>query len=207
MLGFAWGSLDLLTQLTVASRGRIAQILAMRYRRARLAGASYFFTVVTWRRRPILCRPDLRAALRRSLDRERHAHPFTLDAIVVLPDHLHCIWTLPPEDSDFPGRWRRIKANVSRLVAPEIEAAPTTSRQAKGERGVWQRRYWEHVIRDEADYEAHVDYIHFNPVRHGLVERPADWPWSSLHRWVREGRYPPTWGATPVHLPQDVGRE
>jgi putative transposase len=135
----------------------------MRYRRVRVAGASYFFTVVIWRRRAILCRPEVRAALRAAMRDELRRRPFSLDAVVVLPDHLHCVWALPEGDCDFPDRWRRIKAAVSRIVAGEVDAAPTASRHAKGERGVWQRRYWEHLIRDETDYAAHVDYVHFIP--------------------------------------------
>jgi putative transposase len=129
-----------------------------------------------------------------------------LDAVVLLPDRLHCIWTLPAGDSDFSGRWRRIKASVSRAVGQQIEAEPTPSRRLKGG-GLWQRRFWEHVIRDEADFAAHLDYIHFNPVRHGLVERAADWPWWSLHRYVAEGTYPPDWGQAEMTFPGAVGRE
>lgn len=179
----------------------------MRYRRVRTAGASYFFTVVTWRRRPILCRPSVRAALRVAIREEIRVRPFRLDAIVVLPDHLHCVWTLPPGDSDFPERWRRIKAAVSRAVGHEIEAPPSVSRQAKGERGLWQRRYWEHLICDEADFAAHVDYSHYNPVKHGLAKTAAEWPWSSFRRYVAEGAYPSDWGGAEVRFPEDVGRE
>jgi putative transposase len=179
----------------------------MRYRRARVPGASYFFTVVAWHRRQVLCRPEVRAALRTAFREELRARPFELEAIVVLPDHLHCIWTLPPGDSDFSGRWRRIKASVSRAVGQEIEAEPTPSRRLKGERGLWQRRYWEHVIRDEADFAAHLDYIHFNPVKHGLVERAADWPWSSLHRYMAEGAYPLGWGEADICFRDGIGRE
>jgi putative transposase len=179
----------------------------MRYRRARVPGASYFFTVATWRRRPILCLPEVRGALRAAVRDTMRRHPFVLDAIVLLPDHLHCIWTLPPGDADFPGRWRRIKAGVSGAVAHEIEVLPTDSRRAKGERGIWQRRYWEHLIRDEADLSAHVDYIHFNPIKHGLVERLDAWPWSSFRRYVAQGLYPSDWGEGELRLPEHVGRE
>lgn len=183
-------------------------IRSMRYRRLRVAGASYFFTVVTWRRQPLLCRAEVRLALRRAFREEREARPFRLDAIVVLPDHLHCIWTLPQGDSDFPERWRRIKAAVSRAVAhhPRARRAPAP-RGAKGESAVWQRRYWEHLIRDDADFAAHVDYVHFNPVKRGLVRWAIDWPWSSFHRYVAKGVYPPTWGETDLHLPGGIGRE
>jgi putative transposase len=179
----------------------------MHYRRARVPGASYFFTVVAWRRRRILCRPEMRVALRAALREELRTRPFGLDALVLLPDHLHCVWTLPPGDSDFPDRWRRIKASVSHAIADQLEAAPDASRRQKGERGLWQRRYWEHVIRDEADFAAHLDYIHFNPVKHGLVERAADWPWSSLHRYVAQGAYPLGWGDAEITFADAVGRE
>ena len=165
----------------------------MRYRRVRLAGASYFFTLVAWRRRDILCRSGVRAALRAAFCETQQRWPFSLDAIVLLPDHLHCIWTLPPGDSDFPGRWRQIKARVSRAVAPAVEAQPCAARRRKNERGVWQRRYWEHAIRDDADLTAHLDYVHFNPVKHGLVRRAADWPFSSLHRYLAQGAYAAGW--------------
>ncbi|MGH6899413.1 MAG: REP-associated tyrosine transposase [Geminicoccaceae bacterium] len=179
----------------------------MRYRRARVPGASYFFTVVAWRRRKVLCRPEVRAALRTAFREELRTRAFRLDAIVLLPDHMHCVWTLPAGDSDFSDRGRRIKASVTRAVGHQLEAEPTASRRLKGERGLWQRRYWEHVICDEADFTAHLDYIHFNPVKHGLVERAADWPWSSLHRYVAEGAYPPGWGEAEMTFPDSVGHE
>ena len=177
----------------------------MRYRRARVPGASYFFTVVAWRRRRILCRPEMR--LRAALREELRTRPFVLDALVLLPDHLHCLWTLPPGDSDFPERWRRIKTSVSHAIADRLEAAPDASRRSKGERGLWQRRYWERVMRDEADFATHLDYIHFNPVKHGLVKRAADWPWSSLHRYLAQGAYPLGWGDTEIRFADAVGRE
>jgi putative transposase len=130
----------------------------------------------------------LRVAFRRELQR----HPFRIEAIVVLPDHLHCIWTLPAHDADFPGRWRRIKSAFSSAL-PKTERI-SSSRRMKNERGVWQRRYWEHLIRDERDFNAHVDYIHFNPVKHQHVKRAADWPYSSFHRYVREGLISADWG-------------
>lgn len=179
----------------------------MYYRRVRVPGASYFFTVVAWQRRQILCRPEVRQAVRSAFREELRTRPFVMDAVVLLPDHLHCIWTLPPGDDDFPARWRRIKASVSRAVGQQLEAEPTASRRRKGERGLWQRRYWEHVIRDEADFAAHLDYIHFNPVKHGLVERAADWPWSSFHRYTAAGTYPLDWGETQVAFPDWIGHE
>jgi putative transposase len=129
--------------------------------------------------------------LRTAFRETRQHHPFTIDAIVVLPDHLHTIWTLPEGDADFSTRWRLIKSAFSRnLDTPEMISQ---SRAAKGERGIWQRRYWEHTIRDDNDLARHVDYIHINPVKHRLVARVRDWPHSSFHRMVRLGTYPEDW--------------
>jgi len=130
-------------------------------------------------------------------------YPFTIEAAVVLPDHLHCLWTLPAGDDDFSTRWRQIKAGFSRAL-PRGEPR-SLSRQRQGERGVWQRRFWEHRVRDERDFEQHADYIHFNPVKHGLVERPVDWPYSSLHRWVRSGALPRDWGTGGIGFDLDLG--
>lgn len=160
------------------------------YRRWRVAGASYFFTVVLAERGSdlLVARID---ALREAFAGVMRERPFRIDAAVVLPDHLHCIWTLPSGDSDYPERWRRIKVAFTRRV-PDI-ALPSASRQGKGERGVWQRRYWEHLLRDEADWRHHIDYIHLNPVKHQLVRRVRDWPYSSFHRFVAAGVYPEDW--------------
>jgi putative transposase len=120
---------------------------------------------------------------------------FHVEAVVVLPDHLHCIWTLPIDDTNYSGRWQAIKTAFSKGM-PSGEHR-SVSRIAKGERGIWQRRYWEHMIRDDGDYAAHADYIHFNPVKHGLVTDVAKWPFSSFHRWVARGIYPAAWCAGP----------
>jgi len=160
------------------------------YRRNFVSGASYFFTVNLADRKSSLLIDhigELRAALRYV----RQRHPFALDAIAVLPDHLHAIWTLPNGDPDFPVRWRLIKSAFSRAL-PAGEKV-SRSRAAKGERGIWQRRYWEHTLRDEQDFERHVDYIHFNPVKHGLVQRVKDWPHSSFTKMVHDGAYPEDW--------------
>ncbi len=160
------------------------------YRRYFLPGGTYFFTVaLTDRSAPLLTAHV--AALRQAFRRVRTEMPFTTEAIVVLPDHLHTLWTLPPGDADFPTRWKKIKAAFSRSL-PNTEPR-STSRARKGERGVWQRRYWEHAVRDQADWQRHMDYIHFNPVKHGHVQRVADWPHSSFHRYVRLGMYPQDW--------------
>jgi putative transposase len=166
------------------------------YRRARLAGGTYFFTLVTHRRRPILAtRLGLRAQ-GYALRRVRRLYPFELRAFCVLPDHLHAVWTLPPDDSGFSRRWGAIKSLFTRryrdLGGEDASIGP--SRLTRGERGLWQRRFWEHTIRDERDLRRHVDYVHYNPVKHGYVTRPGDWPWSSFHRYVREGMYDLRWG-------------
>jgi putative transposase len=161
------------------------------YRRARIAGASYFFTVTLEDRSSSLLVERIHA-LRQAFATTRSELPFHVDAVSVLPDHLHCVWTLPEGDSDFPSRWQRIKGRFSRACPPG--EAISASRGRKRERGIWHRRYWEHALRDDRDYAAHVDYVHFNPVKHGHVRRAIDWPHSSLHRYVREGILPPDWG-------------
>ena len=164
----------------------------MRYRRTDVAGATYFFTLnLAERQRTLLT--DHIVTLRSVMRNVKQHHPFYMDAIVILPDHLHCILTLPPEDSDYPMRWNLIKAGFSRCL-PRVEQR-NLSRVNKGERGVWQRRYWEHMIRDEHDYARHVDYIHYNPVKHSHVSRAAEWPYSSLHRYIAAGILTEDWGA------------
>jgi putative transposase len=161
------------------------------YRRSRVPGGSYFFTVnlLERRRRLLVEHVDaLRAAVRTVRDRQ----PFHIDAWVVLPDHLHCLWTLPPGDADYSRRWKAIKTAFAKAVPREESLSDV--RRANNERGIWQRRFWEHTIRDDRDYAAHMDYISFNPVKHGWVERVADWPYSSFHRHVRAGVYPVDWG-------------
>ncbi|MDR3414607.1 MAG: transposase [Nevskia sp.] len=165
------------------------------YIRSHVPGGTFFFTAALLeRRRGLLVEriEDLREAFRAV----RATRPFRIDAIVVLPDHLHCIWTLPPDDPDFPTRWRLIKTRFAKSL-PAVERLSTT-RAAKGERAIWQRRFWEHTIRDEADHAAHVDYIHFNPVKHGYARRAADWQHSSFHRFVADGLLPLDWGAAPA---------
>ena len=157
----------------------------------------YFFTVVTHHRRPILttdvARPLLRQAFR-DVQRER---PFELTAIVLLPDHLHAIWELPPGDSDDSTRWRRIKSLFTSawLAAVGESIGVTESRASRLERGVWQRRFFEYTCRDDTDLKRCLAYLHVNPLKHGLVERVADWLWSSFHRYVEFGEYPSNWGS------------
>jgi putative transposase len=170
------------------------------YRRIR-SGNTFFFTLVSHRRRPILCHPRMRDGLRRAIQDLRRNHPFSIDGWVLMPDHLHCIWTLPDGDADFSTRWSLIKRSVSRLsrdlaLDPD-ERSPSACKRR--ESTIWQRRFREHLIRDDIDFERHLDYIHFNPVRHGYAGRAIDWPYSTMHRYVKEGRYPGDWsgGANP----------
>lgn len=128
-------------------------------------------------------------ALRSAYAEVAKRHPFETAALAILPDHLHCLWRLPPDDQDFPLRWRLIKTAFSRSLPRDAD--PRKGRR-EGERGVWQRRYWEHLIRDDDDFNAHVAYIHWNPVKHGLVKDPDDWPYSTWHRWKREYGRPHT---------------
>jgi putative transposase len=166
------------------------------YRRSYIPGGTFFFTVVTEGRSRWLCEDMARDCLRAAIRGCRRRRPFSLDAMVLLPDHLHAIWTLPPGDIDYSGRWAWIKREFTRLWlasgGPETEVGP--GRRDQRRRGVWQPRYWEHTIRDEDDLERHVEYIHFNPVKHGLCRYPSDWPFSSFHRYVRAGHYPAEWG-------------
>lgn len=149
------------------------------YRRVIIPGGVFFFTVVTHERAPLFSSDERVELLRAAFRKVKAARPFHIDAMVVLPDHLHCIWRLPEGDGDYSGRWREIKKAASREIDARING--------RGERPVWQRRFWEHAIRDEADWRRHVDYIHYNPVKHGLVARPGDWPRSSFGRAVACG--------------------
>jgi putative transposase len=164
------------------------------YRRYRVPGGTYFFTVNLLERRldTLVRHVD---ALREAVRTTKRERPFHIDAWVVLPDHMHCVWTLPPGDDDFSNRWKAIKIRF-------VQAIPRTERRSgarisRGERGVWQRRFWEHVIRDDADYQRHVDYIHVNPLKHGYVKQVADWPYSTFYRLVAKGIYPPDWAGDP----------
>jgi len=166
------------------------------YRRSFIPGGTFFFTVVTFHRCPILTRKDARDILHRAWADVQGRFPFTTDAICVLPDHMHCIWTLPEDDTDYSIRWREIKRLFSKEYGRihDIEVTLNTSRVKRNERTFWQRRFWEHTIWNEQDFEHHFDYIHFNPVKHGLVQRVRDWQWSSFHRYVRQDVYDINWG-------------
>jgi putative transposase len=161
------------------------------YRRAWHPGGTYFFTVNLLQRQgnDLLIRHI--ETLRAVVKSVRLRHPFHIHAWVVLPEHLHCIIELPPGDFDFATRWRLIKSDFSKAL-PRAERLSAV-RLRRGERGIWQRRYWEHLVRDERDYRAHMDYVHINPLKHGLVERVADWPYSTFHRLVAAGIYPADW--------------
>ena len=166
-----------------------------RYRRARITGACYFFTVVTYRRQPVLCDQTVRHALRDAIGRVREKRPFTIDAWVLLPDHLHCLWTLPPGDADYSTRWNMIKRRVSVACAAEYKRTEwlTESKRRHRESTLWQRRFWEHHIRDQDDFNRHMDYLHHNPVKHGLCNHASDWRYSTFHRYVARGVYPRDW--------------
>jgi putative transposase len=118
--------------------------------------------------------------------------PFHIDAIVIMPDHLHVIWTLPPDDGNYSVRWNMLKGRFSRAIDPGERIS--NSRRKRRERGIWQRRLWAHLIENQDDYNRHVDYIHWNPVKHGHVKNVSDWPYSSFHRFVKQGIYEKNWG-------------
>lgn len=164
------------------------------YRRAWVPGGTYFFTVNLLERDQRLL-VDHIGHLRVAFGEARAARPFDIIAAVVLPDHLHCIWCLPLGDADNATRWRHIKSAFSRSLPVTEWRSPR--RRAKAERGIWQRRYWEHLIHDERDLAAHVDYVHFNPLKHGFVKRAVDWPHSTFHRYVSRGDLSPDWATGP----------
>jgi putative transposase len=180
----------------------------MKYRRAKTPGATCFFTVVTHNRRKFLCAPENITLLRQAFRVVMTNHPFRIEAFVILPDHLHTLWTLPAGDADFSIRWRLIKSYFSHRCHPPSQEQMSPSRQRKQEKAVWQRRFWEHQIRDEQDFIRHVEYIHYNPVKHGLVQAPVEWEHSSFQRYVKEGLYPANWGTDKtVAFLQSVGQE
>ena len=161
------------------------------YRRSKFQGGYYFFTLVTYKRRRFLTDDISRNCLRKVWHNVRHNRPFDVVALCLLPDHLHCVWKLPQGDNDFSQRWMLIKKGFTHryINANGQESRQSPSREKKRERGVWQRRFWEHQIRDEVDLQKHVDYIHYNPVKHGLVDIVENWPWSTYHKFVRDGFY------------------
>ena len=160
------------------------------YRRNRVAGGTYFFTVVLHDRASGLLTTHI-DLLRKSLRETIYRHPTRIEAMVILPDHLHCIWTLPPNDDDYPARWKMCKSRFSQKLH---QTGATPPPNAQGEYPIWQRRYWERTIRDDSDLRRCIDYIHFNPVKHGHAQQVAGWPYSSFHRFVRAGLLPADWG-------------
>ena len=166
------------------------------YRRAYIPGGTYFFTVVTHHRLPILAEQQNIEALGQAFRRVKEQKPFIMDAFVLLPDHLHCLWTLPEDDTDYSSRWRDIKKYASKKFLLPANATST-----------WQRGFWEHVIRDEHDWQQHMDYIHYNPVKHGWANAPRDWQWSSFKRCVEKGWYQDDWGANNEPNIVDVNSE
>ncbi len=170
-------------------------------------GRTYFFTVVTYNRKPLFQDAAAVDHLRVVIRNVRSARPFDIDAIVVLPDHMHCIWSLPKGDVDYSKRWGMIKAGFTKKTGTVI-ASQNASRLRRHEGENWQRRFWEHQIRDERDYQAHCDYIHYNPVKHGLVNEPGAWRYSSFHRFVQNGFYDAAWGSqNEIAFSSDVGQE
>ncbi|MBL7107096.1 MAG: transposase [Phycisphaerae bacterium] len=161
------------------------------YRRANFAGGYYFFTAVTYNRREIFVNSNARQCLRKAWRKTRDRHPFDVIAMCLLPEHIHCIWHLPESDCDFSTRWRLIKRyfTIGYIDSGGKELKQSNSRKCKGEKGIWQRRFWEHHIRDQRDLQNHVDYIHYNPLKHNLVKTLEDWPWSTYHKFVKQGFY------------------
>ncbi len=170
------------------------------YRRAHYPGGAYFFTVVTYRRRKILTLPESRQFLREAIEQTQEKYPFRIDAWVLLEDHLHCIWKLPDSHSDFSVRWRLIKQRFSKNAKPLFHEKEwmNVSRRKRRESTIWQRRFWEHQIMNDDDYRRHMDYIHFNPVKHRLVNEVKAWPYSTFHRYVKTGIYLEDWGGSMI---------
>jgi putative transposase len=166
----------------------------MQYRRTYIPGGTYFFTVVTYHRRPLFISAETIDTLRDAFKYTLIKMPFTIVASVILPDHLHFIWTLPEDDSDYSTRWRLIKSHFTHHWQGKGTTSTNASRHEKGEADVWQRRFWEHLIRDETDLTRHIEYIHYNPVKHGLARTPVEWKYSSFTKYVRDGVYPADWG-------------
>ena len=166
-------------------------LIMSNYRRNYVSGGSYFFTVNLLERKNSLLVDHINE-LRKAIKQTQKQKTFVIEAWVVLPDHMHTIWTLPENDSDYSSRWREIKKSFSKSIPKNEYLSPT--RVKRNERGIWQRRFWEHTIRDENDFQRHMDYIHYNPVKHGLVKTVKEWPHSTFHRCVKQGIYSEDWG-------------
>jgi len=174
------------------------------YHRASVSGGTFFFTVVTYRRYPFFAKETAITLLQKCFQTIASEYSYTMDAIVILPDHLHCIWTLPEDDSDFATRWKLIKTTFTKNYSGRKAENVSESMRNKGERGIWQRRFWEHMIRDQEDFNRHCDYIHYNPVKHGLVNMPIEWKHSSFRDFVEKWYYPENWGQTVSTVSKEV---
>lgn len=179
------------------------------YKRSKTPGACYFFTVVTYKKQEISTHPESRKILHTVISEVKKEYPFKINAWVLLPEHIHCIWTLPDGDADYSKRWGLIKLRFSNqtknlFFRPELI---NKSKQKHRESSIWQRRFWEHEIRDQKDYNQHMDYIYYNPVKHRQVSQVIDWPYSTFHRDAQKGMYSSNWGGNPKNTlePNDVG--
>ena len=166
----------------------------MEFRRFFIPGGTYFFTAVTYNRRPLFTEASAINALKNAFTYTMQRHPFSIVAYAILPDHLHYIWILPPGDSNYSMRWRLIKSHFTRHWGKDIERSQNISRAVKGEKDVWQSRFWEHLIRNEKDLNQYIEYIHYNPIKHQYVDFPEQWLQSSFNDYVGNGFYPKEWG-------------
>ena len=166
-----------------------------KFHRNYVPGGTYFFTAATYGREPIFASETARRLLGQVMRECNERYPFATDAIVLLPDHMHIIWRLPSGDDDYSRRWAWLKRRFTKqwLAEGAPERRTTTAQRQQRRKGVWQPRYWEHTISDEDDYEQHVNYVHYNPVKHGYVACPHEWPYSSFHRYVRQGHFVREW--------------
>ena len=169
------------------------------YRHLTSKGSTWFFTIVTYQRRTFLCDKEVRMALRNAIKKVQTKYPLKIEAWVLLPDHFHCIWTLPDQDSNFPLRIRLLKRYVTQSCSSFLhrDRLSTPSRRRRKESTIWQKRYWEHLLQSERDFKNHMDYIHYNPVKHGFVQSPIKWPYSTIHRLTKEGVYSENWACEP----------
>lgn len=180
------------------------------YRRLIVPGGTYLFTQVSYQRRPWLCKKLARQTLRQAIKKVQAKYPFSIDAFVLLPNHFHCLWTLPNGYQDYSLRMRLIKTYVTKHYGKQLNLplSISDSRQKRQESNLWQRRFWEHLIRDEQDFNNHLDYIHYNPVKHGFCNAAKEWQYSSFHRYVAQGVYSPDWGVSEtMNFPDDFGGE
>jgi putative transposase len=166
------------------------------YHRIYIPGGTYFFTLVTYDRLPILVTPEARDILRTAWNNVQKRYPFSTIALCILPDHLHCIWSLPEDEANYSLRWSEIKRQFSREYSTRVGsiADRTISRLKRREAAIWQRRFWVHLVCNEDDLRNHIDYIHYNPMKHGLVRSVSEWKWSTFHRFVKNGFYEEGWG-------------